>query len=125
MLTKYINDPYLLYYQAKYMFRLMAVHEALIMVNSIIQYNQYEIWKLAAEIHAELKNYSEVLVCLNHASRLAFKGSKTSNPNLEAIYSEFSGLGKIKNLTPFDEITCRPKMMVVSDNPAAILNLVE
>ena len=58
MLTKYINDPYLLYYQAKYMFRLMAVHEALIMVNSIIQYNQYEIWKLAAEIHTELKNYS-------------------------------------------------------------------
>ena len=94
------------------------------MVNSIIQYNQYEIWKLAAEIHTELKNYSEVLVCLNHASRLALKGSKTSNNNLDVAYSEFNGLGKIKNLTPFDEITCRPKMLIVSDNPATIINLV-
>ena len=41
LLQKFVSDPYLLYYQSKYMFRLLAVHEALIIINSIIQYNQF------------------------------------------------------------------------------------
>lgn len=41
MLKKYVNDPFLLYYQAKYMLKLMAIRQALTIVNSIVQYNHY------------------------------------------------------------------------------------
>lgn len=41
LLEKYTNDPFLLYYQAKYMYSLLTIHEALALTNSIIQFNQY------------------------------------------------------------------------------------
>lgn len=41
MISKFQNDPYLMFYEAKYMFQLMVVHEALLIVNSIVQYNQF------------------------------------------------------------------------------------
>lgn len=63
------------------MFQLMAVHEALTIVNNIVQYNQFEVWCLAAELHIELKTYSEALVCLNHASRIAAKSIKSASKN--------------------------------------------
>ena len=71
------------------MLKLMAVREALTIVNHIIQYNHYEIWMLAANLHIELKNYSEVLVCLNHASKLTGKGTWKNEKNLDLCYQEF------------------------------------
>lgn len=41
MMKKFSNDPYLMFYEAKYMFQLMVVHEALLITNSIVQYNQF------------------------------------------------------------------------------------
>ena len=115
-----------MYYQAKYMFKLMVVHEALLIVNSIVQYNQFEIWCLAAEIHLELKNYSECLVSLNHASKIAGRSAKNSKvPDIDAIYVEFEALGKRNLLTPEDEITQRPKLMTFSENPLSIGGNVE
>lgn len=126
MIGKFENDPYLMYYQAKYMFKLMVVHEALLITNSIVQYNQFEIWCLAAQIHLELKNYSQSLVCLNHASKIAGKSAKTSkSPDTDAVYIQFDVLGKKNFLAPEDEITQRPKLMSVSENPLSIIGNVE
>lgn len=41
LLFKYENDPFILYYEAKYLLKLMVVHEALTIVNSIVQYHQF------------------------------------------------------------------------------------
>jgi predicted HTH domain antitoxin len=38
---------------------------------------------LAAELHIELKNYSEGLICLNHASKIAGKSAKQASKNIE------------------------------------------
>ena len=86
MLKTYQKDPFLLYYQAKYMLKLLAYREALTIVNSIVQYNHYEIWILAANLHIEMKNYNEVLVCLNHASKLTGKSTWKNEKNLELCY---------------------------------------
>jgi hypothetical protein len=51
MLTKYENEPFLLYYEARYMLGMMVTKDALTLVNSIVRYNQFEVWCLAAEIH--------------------------------------------------------------------------
>lgn len=83
MMGRYCNDPFLLFYQAKYMFQLMAVHQALTITNSIVQFNQFEIWCLAAQLHIELKSYSEALVCLNHASKIAAKNTKALSKNTD------------------------------------------
>lgn len=125
MLNKYLSDPFLLYYQAKYMLKLMAVHEAQTIVDSIIQFNQFEIWILAAQIHTELKNYVQVLACLNHASKIASKGAKHSTPSIDLIYEAFNELGKPKLVQPTDDIVCRPRLMLPSRNPMAIGSLVE
>jgi hypothetical protein len=58
-----------------------------------VQYNQFEIWIVLAQIHLELKNFGDVLVCLNHAIKLSkLKGIK----NLDVVYKSFEELGKIR-----------------------------
>jgi hypothetical protein len=40
LFSKYSKDPYLLYYQAKYLWHLSLFDKALIVANSIVQFNQ-------------------------------------------------------------------------------------
>lgn len=95
LLGIYPKDPYLLYYESKYLLGLSLFKPALEVANLIVHFNQYEIWILLAEIQNELKNYSQALICLNHAVKLSkFKPSK-STP--ETIYKPFEELGKIKH----------------------------
>lgn len=86
LIKRFENDPFLLYYQAKYMFDLMAAHEALLIVNNIVQYHQFQIWCLAAELHIELKSYSQALVCMNHASKIAGKAAKNAPKSIDPLY---------------------------------------
>jgi hypothetical protein len=69
LLCSYSNDPYLLYYQGKYLFSLSLIDKCIIILDSIVQYNQYEVWILLSRAHLQLKNFSDCLVCLNHASK--------------------------------------------------------
>ena len=81
---------------------------------------------MAAEIHIELKNYSEALVCLNHASKGSGKVSKNyPRNNIEAIYAEFDKIGKKKVVHSGDDLTRRPKLISVSENPLSLRGNVE
>jgi tetratricopeptide (TPR) repeat protein len=92
-MATYPKDPYLLYYQARYLSQLALHEQALLVINSIVQYNQFEVWITLAQIHLEIKNFGDVLVCLNHAIKLCkLKGFK----NLDLVYKSFEELGKIK-----------------------------
>ncbi len=85
-MSTYPKDPYLLYYQAKYLLGFSLFDQALVIANSIVQYNQFEIWILLAEIHLSLKRFGDILICLNHAIKLTkIKSSK----NLDIIYKAF------------------------------------
>lgn len=48
LLTQNPKDPYLLFYKAKYLSRTSFYEPALLVANSIVQYNQFEIWLLLA-----------------------------------------------------------------------------
>ncbi len=41
LLSTYSKDPYLLYYQARYLTQLGLSEQALVVINSIVQYNQF------------------------------------------------------------------------------------
>lgn len=85
-MSTYPKDPYLLYYQARYLSQLALFEPALAVINTIVQFNQFEIWITLSQIHLELKNFGDVLVCLNHAIKLCkLKPSK----NLDIVYKAF------------------------------------
>ena len=80
------RDPYLIYYQAKYLLHMSLVEPALMLANSIVQYNQLEIWVLLAQIHLHSGNAIDTLLCLNHA----VKHSKAkAHKNTDNIFSGF------------------------------------
>lgn len=41
LLQKYLKDPFLLYYQAKYLYSMSLFDKSLTLLNSIVQYNQF------------------------------------------------------------------------------------
>jgi hypothetical protein len=91
--------------------------QALKIANSIVQYNQFEIWTLLASIHLELKNFGNSLVCLNTAVKLAkVKPFK----NLDIVYQAFEELGKIRHNSSQETIEYIPKLMVFTDSPLNI-----
>lgn len=112
------KDPFLLFYQAKYLHKSGMDEQALIVCNCIVQYHQFEIWILLAQIHLSLNNFSDVLVCLNHSVKLTkIKGIKS----LDLIYRAFEELGKIKMTCSADSIENSPKYLNASDSPLTIL----
>ena len=60
----------MLYYKAKYLIKLLMIDEALIVLNMVVQFNQFEIWCLLAEIYIlHKRNLTQGLICLNNAAK--------------------------------------------------------
>ena len=71
-----------------------------------------------AQIHLELKNFGDVLVCLNHAIKLCkLKGIKNS----DVVYKPFEELGKAKMTILSESIEQSPKLLFSSDSPLSIM----
>jgi hypothetical protein len=81
---KYNYDPLILLYQAKYLHKLNMDREAIKILQSIKQYNQFDIWLLLADVQIALKHFTEALICLNFAGKLV----KTM-PKLTLNYKQF------------------------------------
>jgi len=65
----------------------------------------------------ELKNFGNLLVCLNTAVKLSkVKPIK----NLDIVYQAFEELGKIRHTGLMDTIEYYPKLMVYTEGPLNI-----
>ena len=69
-------------------------------------------------IHLSLKNFSDALICLNHAIKQSkFKAIK----NLDIVFKDFYELGRPKLCNPSDGIETHPKLLFAYENPLSIL----
>lgn len=106
-----------MYYESKYLLESGLYEQALLVANSIVQYNQFEIWILLGQIHLELKNFGELLACLNQAA----KQSKIKSQKHVDWSKSFEELGKVKLNSSIDGIEYNPKLLIYTDNPLNIM----
>jgi hypothetical protein len=109
---KHNQDPLLMLQQAKYLYKLNLYREALIILQNIKQYNQFETWVLMAEVSQATNHVTDALICLNYASKLIKPANK---PNIS--YKQFESLGKIKKLDPLEELEYFPAYLVHIEEP--------
>jgi tetratricopeptide (TPR) repeat protein len=118
LLALHPRDAYLLYYQARYLLESGLCEQALTVANSIVQFNQLEVWLLLGQVHLELKNYGQLLICLNHAVRLS--KIKAAKPT-DAHYRAFEELGKVRPNSSSEGIERSPKLLYHTETPLSIM----